>query len=47
MGQSTSLENHSLQGEDITLVLYADEGNNLLDLNLGDKSFQLGNIQPR
>ena len=44
MGQSTSLENHSLQGEDIRPVMYADEGNKLVDLNLGDQSFQ-GNNQ--
>jgi hypothetical protein len=44
MGQSTSLENHSLQGEDIGPVMYADEGNKLVDLNLGDQSFQ-GNNQ--
>ena len=46
-GKATSLGNHSLQGENITPAVYAEERNALLDLNLGDKNFQFneGNNQ--
>ena len=46
-GKATSLGSHVLIGENITPAVYAEEGNALLDLNLGDNRFQFnqGNNQ--